>query len=88
VITIDIMGDAEHPLKDELNQLLEQNARTILVTHSSFEGEPRYYESATIEEFLRIVPSDLPVVRQGSTIQVAAPMPRQILILAPAAIQK
>jgi hypothetical protein len=64
---------------------LAQNVRTILVTHYSFEGEPRYYESATINEFLPIVPSDLPVVRQGSIIQVSAPMPQQLLILAPAA---
>ena len=69
VIIVDIMGDTAHPLKDELNQLLERNVRTIIPTHYSYDGQPRYYGSATIDEFLQIIPSDLTVVRQGSILQ-------------------
>ena len=85
VIIVDIMGDAAHPLKDELDQLLERNVRTILPTHYSFDGQPRYYGSATLEEFLQIIPSDLPIVKQGSTLQITANMPKQLVILAPMA---
>jgi L-ascorbate metabolism protein UlaG (beta-lactamase superfamily) len=83
VIIVDIMGDAAHPLQDEWNQLLERNVRTIIPTHYSFDGKPRYYGSATIAEFLQITRSDLPVVRQGSTLQIMANMPKQLVILAP-----
>jgi L-ascorbate metabolism protein UlaG (beta-lactamase superfamily) len=85
VIIVDIMGDVQHPLKEELDQLLERNVRTIIPGHYSFEGESRYYDSATLDEFLQIVPSDLPIVREGSTIRITAPMPRQIVVLAPSA---
>ena len=85
VIIVDIMGDAAHPLKDELDQLLERNVRTIIPTHYSFDGQPRYYGSATLEEFLQIIPSDLPIVKQGSTLQITANMPKQLVILAPMA---
>jgi len=85
VIIVDIMGDAAHPLKDELNQSLEGNVRTIIPTHYSFDGHPRYYGSATLDEFLQIVPSDLAIVRRGSALQITANMPKQLVILAPAA---
>jgi L-ascorbate metabolism protein UlaG (beta-lactamase superfamily) len=85
VIIVDIMGDAAHPLQDELNQLLERNVRTIIPTHYSFDGQPRYYGSATLDEFLQIIPSGLPIVKQGSTLQITANMPKQLTILALAA---
>jgi L-ascorbate metabolism protein UlaG (beta-lactamase superfamily) len=85
VVIMDIMGDAAHPLTDELNQLVALHVRTIIPTHYSFEGEPRYYGSATLAEFLQIVPTTLPIVKQGSTFQITANMPQQIIVLAPAA---
>ena len=85
VIIVDIMGDTAHPLKDELNQLLERNVRTIIPTHYSYDGQPRYYGSATIDEFLQIIPSDLTVVRQGSILQITSNMPDQLVILTPMA---
>lgn len=88
VIIVDIMGDAQHPLTGELNQLPERNVRPIIPTHYSINGEPRYYGSATLDEFLQIVPSDLTIVKQGSTLQITANMPKQIVILAPAANEK
>ena len=72
VIIVDVMGDTAHPLKDEMNQLLERNVRTIIPTHYSFEDQPAYYGSVTLDEFLQIVPSDLAIVRQGSTLQITA----------------
>jgi L-ascorbate metabolism protein UlaG (beta-lactamase superfamily) len=88
VVFMDVMGDAAHPLKDEMDQLLERNARTIIPAHYSFDENSRYYGSVTLDEFLRIVPSDLTVVRQkGSVLQVTANMPKQLVILAPAANQ-
>lgn len=87
VIIVDIMGDAAHPLKDELDQLLERNVRTIIPTHYSFDGQPRYYGSVTLDDFLQIVPSGLAVVRQGSTLQITADMPKQVVVLAPVAIE-
>jgi L-ascorbate metabolism protein UlaG (beta-lactamase superfamily) len=85
VVIVDIMGDAAHPLKDELAQLLERKARTIIPTHYSFAGNLPYYGSVTLDEFLQIVPATLAVVRQGSTLQITANMPVQLVVLAPAA---
>jgi len=85
VIIVDIMGEESHPLKDELNQIRELKGRTIIPTHYSFEGNPSYYGSVTLNELLQVVPGDLAVVRQSSTLQVRANMPKQIVILAPAA---
>ncbi len=85
VIILDVMGDEAHPLKEELAQLLELNTRTIIPTHYSFEGHPKYYGSATLEEFLQIVPPALAVVRLGSSIQVTASMPGEVAVLSPLA---
>jgi len=85
VIIVDVMGDTAHPLKDEMDQLLERNVRTIIPSHYSFNDQPAYYGSVTLDEFLKIVPADLAIVRQGSTLQITAIMPKQLVILAPMA---
>jgi L-ascorbate metabolism protein UlaG (beta-lactamase superfamily) len=85
VVVLDIMGDAAHPLKDELDQLRERNARTIIPTHYSFDGRPVYYGSVTLDAFLQIIPSDLAVVRQGSILRVTTNMTKQVMVLAPSA---
>jgi len=83
VVIMDIMGDAAHPLKEELDQLLELDVRIIIPTHYRFDENSRYYGSATLDEFLQIVPSDLTVVRQESALQITANMPKQPVILTP-----
>ncbi|HLF29013.1 MAG TPA: MBL fold metallo-hydrolase [Anaerolineae bacterium] len=86
VVIVDIMGDAAHPITDELEQLLERNVRTIIPTHYSFEGHARYYGSATLAEFLPLVPAELAITTQsGSLVPITANMPNQLVILAPAA---
>jgi L-ascorbate metabolism protein UlaG (beta-lactamase superfamily) len=88
VVIMDIMGDTAHPLQEELDQLISLNVRTIIPTHYSLNSSYRYYNSAMLDEFLKIVPADLPVVRQGSTLNVTPNMPHQIMILEPAANEK
>lgn len=86
VILVDIMGDNAHPLKEEIDQLLERGVRTIIPTHYSFDAKKRYYGSATLDEFLEIVPADLTVVQQeGDTLQITPDMPQQLLVLRPTA---
>jgi hypothetical protein len=41
----------------------------------------------TLDDFLQIVPSGLAVVRQGSTLQITADMSKQVVVLAPVAIE-
>jgi L-ascorbate metabolism protein UlaG (beta-lactamase superfamily) len=85
VVVIDIAGDAEHPLKEEIDQLLSLNVRTIIPGHYSFEGKPAYYGSVTLDAFLKTLPPGLAVVRQGSSkIQVTPNMPQQVVVLTPA----
>ena len=85
VTIVDIMGEESHPIKDELNQILEHHGRTIIPTHYSYEGFPSYYGSVTLSDFLPLVPPGLTVVRQKSTLPVTANMPKQVVILAPSA---
>ncbi len=85
VAVVDVMGDEAHPMKDELDQLMELKVRTILPTHYSFEDNPAYYGSATLDQFLQIVPSDLPVVKHGSVLEIRTNMPKQVIVLAPSA---
>ncbi len=85
VVVIDIAGDSEHPLKEEVAQLLSLNVRTIIPGHYSFEGKPVYYGSVTLDTFLKTLPPDLAVVKQGSSkIQVTPNMPQQVVVLTPA----
>ena len=88
VVIMDIMGDTAHPLKDELAQLLELNVRTIIPTHYSLDAKNRYYNSATLDEFLQIVPPDLTVVHLGSTLEITANMSKQLAILTPLLAQQ
>jgi L-ascorbate metabolism protein UlaG (beta-lactamase superfamily) len=85
VVIMDIMGDSAHPLQGELDQLLELHVRTIIPTHYSLDAETRYFNSATIDEFLQVVPPDLFTLRQGSMLLVFPNMPQQLLILEPMA---
>lgn len=86
VIIVDIMGDVQHPLKEEMDQLLELSVRTIIPTHYSFNEDKRYYGSATLDEFLKIVPSAVAIVKEEkNTIQITPNMPEQLVILTPAA---
>lgn len=83
VIVVDAHGDAEHPLDEQIAQMREVNARTIIPTHYSIKGNPRYYRAATVEEFLNMLPPEVVVVRGGSEIQVTANMPKQVIVLVP-----
>ncbi len=89
VVLMDCVGDASHPVQDQIEQLLELGVRTILPAHYSYENELPYYGSATLSQFLAVLPSDLPVVKQEtSTLNVTPNMPRQVTVLAPFANEK
>jgi hypothetical protein len=89
VVVMDIAGDAAHPLKEMVNQLLGLRVRTIIPGHYSFEDEIAYFGSATLSQFLSVLPVGLPVVKQQtSSLEVTENMPQQIVILAPLANAK
>jgi L-ascorbate metabolism protein UlaG (beta-lactamase superfamily) len=62
--------------------------RTFIPTHYSLKENARWSDAPTIEEFLKTLPSDLAVVREGSQIQVRPNMPKQVAVLTPLALGK
>lgn len=85
VVFFNLKQDSGHSLKDQFAQLLDLKVRTIIPMHNSYEGHARYFGSATINEFLQMVPSDLSVLKPGTILQLSTPMPGQVVILDPAA---
>jgi L-ascorbate metabolism protein UlaG (beta-lactamase superfamily) len=68
--------------------LQKVNARTLIATHYSLRKDARWQGAPTIEEFLKTLPSDLPVVMLGSEIQVTPNMPKQAAVLIPLTLVK
>ena len=85
IVFFNLKQDSGHSLKDQFAQLRDLQVRTIFPMHNSYEGHARYFGSATINEFLHLVPSDLAVVWPGTTLQVTANMPEQVVVLEPSA---
>lgn len=83
VVVLDCAGDDAHPLKEQIDQLLALHVRTIIPGHYSFENERPYYGSATLRQFLDVLPEGLAVVEQGSVLEVTPDMPQQVVIPAP-----
>ena len=62
--------------------------RTFIPTHYSLREDTRWCDAPTIQEFLKTLPSDLVVVREGGKIQVRPNMPKQVTVLTPLALVK
>ena len=62
--------------------------RTFIPTHYSLSQVARWCDASTIDEFLKTLPADLAVVKEGSQIQVRRNMPQQVAVLAPRALAK
>ena len=62
--------------------------RTFIPTHYSLSTRARWQGAPTIDEFIKTLPADLPVVRQGSEIQVTPNMPTQVVELTSLALIK
>jgi L-ascorbate metabolism protein UlaG (beta-lactamase superfamily) len=79
-------GDGAHPVADIIKQLRELNAHTLIPTHYSISADYRY-TTLTLDEFLALLGPDETVVRaDGSTLDVTAGMPRQMVVLKPSAL--
>ncbi len=66
----------------------EAKARTFIPVHYSLSPLDRWSGAPTIDEFLETLPSEVPVARAGSEIQVVPNMPEQVLVLTPLALSK
>jgi L-ascorbate metabolism protein UlaG (beta-lactamase superfamily) len=88
VILIDAHGDAVHPIAQEMEQMKQLNARTVIPTHYGFSPNARYYGTATLDEVLSKVPADMSVVKTGSELQVTPNMPKQVVVLTPLALKQ
>lgn len=62
--------------------------RTFIATHYSLSTHARWQGAPTIDEFIKTLPADLAVVRQGSEIRVTPNMPKQLVELTPLALTK
>lgn len=62
--------------------------RTFIPMHYSLSTTARWQGAPTVDEFIETLPADLPVVRQGSEIQVTSGMPRQMVELTPLALTR
>ncbi len=68
---------------DEIMPLMDRiNARTIIPEHYSVDGYPSFYGSATLGDFLAVLPDDLPVIRADELV-ITPGMPRQVAALWP-----
>lgn len=72
------------------NQLMpflrQAKVRTFVPTHYSLSTSARWQGALAIDEFIRTLPTDLAVVRQGREIQVTPNMPQQMVELTPLAL--
>ncbi|HWQ21755.1 MAG TPA: MBL fold metallo-hydrolase [Clostridia bacterium] len=74
---------------DQLVPFLRQaKVRTFIPTHYSLSTSARWQDAPTVEEFIGTLPTDMTVVRKGSTIQVTPDMPGQVAVLTPLALIK
>ena len=88
VIILDIHGDAAHPLNEQIAQMSEVNARTVIPTHYSCEERARYFAAVTLDEFLELLPAEAAIMRAGSEIQIVPNMPEQIAVLTPLTLEE
>jgi L-ascorbate metabolism protein UlaG (beta-lactamase superfamily) len=58
-------------------------ARTLIATHYSLSATARWKGAPTIEEFIKTLPSALPVIWPGSTIEITPGMPHQLAAMSP-----
>jgi L-ascorbate metabolism protein UlaG (beta-lactamase superfamily) len=66
---------------DEIMPLMDQiNARTIIPHHYALPGFEPYYGALPVDDFLAILPEDLPVVHADELL-VEPGMPRQVVVL-------
>lgn len=68
--------------------LQQVKAHTWIATHYSIREDARWQEAPTIDEFVKTLPSDLPVIRLGSEIVVTPDMPNQAAVLTSLALRK
>lgn len=88
VIILDIHGDAAHPLDEQIAQMPEVNARTVIPTHYSCKENSRYFGAVTLDEFLEFLPAETEIMRTDSEIQIVPNMPEQIAILTPLTLEE
>lgn len=86
IITIDLQGDPTHPLVEQMAQMEEVNARTIVATHYSIDPDVRFFGAPTVDEFVETLASGVVVVREGSVVEVTPGMPAQVMIMTPSAL--
>ena len=87
VVTIDAMGTDSHPVPEMMAQLRKSRVRTVIPAHNSFREDNPYYDSLTVDGFLKLLSPGEKVNRMDrSSITVAPGMDVQALILTPAAL--
>jgi L-ascorbate metabolism protein UlaG (beta-lactamase superfamily) len=87
VAIIDAMGTDSHPVPEMMAQLRKSGVRTVIPAHNSFSEANLYYESLTVDGFLKLLSSGEKVTRiDGSLLTVTAGMPMQVLVMTPLAL--
>jgi L-ascorbate metabolism protein UlaG (beta-lactamase superfamily) len=87
VAIIDAMGTDSHPVQEMMAQLRKSGVRTVIPAHNSFSEDNLYYDSLTVDGFLKLLSADEKVTRMdGSTITILPGMPIQVLVMTPLAL--
>lgn len=78
----------DHPIEQQVAQMRQFNARTIILIHYSLDPKRRFFGTATAEELLSRLSSDITVVNTGNKLTLTPDMPEQVVVMAPSALQK
>ncbi len=80
-------GDDAHPMKEMIDQMRQLNARTLIPSHFSISEQYRMFATLTVDEILALLGPDETIVRaDGSTLEIIAGMPKQVVVLKPSAL--
>ncbi len=79
-VVLVVVGSFVIPIPEIMAFMTRIKARTVVPTH--WETYPQ------LETFLKLVPAEYPVTRGGTTLPLAADMPRQVLVMTPLTLLK
>jgi L-ascorbate metabolism protein UlaG (beta-lactamase superfamily) len=80
-------GDEAHIVRPMVDQMRELNARTLIPSHYSISEKYRMAPILTVDELLaQLDPGEAVVRASGSTLDLSAGMPKQVVVLQPSAL--
>jgi L-ascorbate metabolism protein UlaG (beta-lactamase superfamily) len=88
VVIVNVHGDVTKPHEKILKQMKEAGARTLVPGHYSLTSSDRFYNAATLDEFIQNAEPYFIIHRIGSELEVAPGMPQQIAVMKETVLSK